>query len=736
MRPGTGLHNDCVAPLRYVGSKQWLVPSAVKFVQGRRPALFLEPFAGGAAVGMTLLHRDLVGHLAMVELDRRVAAFWRRALSDESFAREVESFNCTLENVTAVVADGSESNYPLWILVKGRCAFGGVLDNSGLKKKDLAEKWCANVTGPALRRIYELRHRVTLIEGDGIRALREYRDDGACASFIDPPYTAEADGGPGQHLYAEHRLDHAELFDVLSQWESPWLMSHSDCKEVRALVSRHGLQAQVLRMVGNTGKRSELVIGPDLSEISCSEYSDPQSKPGIPFHEDAMRHPATICTSDVVLKKRGCTTIVHQCQVLGLSAGPQDLQHAKNWEEGPNPPCGAGPLLPRGSPWARGRYPRPGVTSLAVHVPADVRSVQSDKTGTRGDEMASEKGKKKPRGVFERPPGSGVWWVNYYIKGKQHREKVGRKSDAIDLYRTRKTDARRGVKLPESLRSSKVVTLADLINDMLTHVAKHKDLRNYKSKAAIVVEALGSRPAASIKPQELLNWLDNHCATAATFNRYKAFFGLCYRIGEDNEKVPSNPARKVRPRKEDNSRVRFLSREEPNNEYARLHAVISKRFPEHLAEFVVSVHTGMRLSEQYSTDWTQVHLKRKAIELSRTKNGQKRTVHLNADALSAIESLRRPGQRSLDPVFPRDSDKYFDTRSWFVPCLEAAGIQGYTWHSNRHTFCSWLAMAGASTKEIQEAAGHKTIAMAARYAHLSPAHKLSVVERISTMTTG
>jgi hypothetical protein len=94
------------------------------------------------------------------------------------------------------------------------------------------------------------------------------------------------------------------------------------------------------------------------------------------------------------------------------------------------------------------------------------------------------------------------------------------------------------------------------------------------------------------------------------------------------------------------------------------------------------------------------------------------------------------GQRPTDPASPRESDKYFDTRSSFAPCLEVAGITGYTWYSNRHTFCSWLAMAGASTKEIQEAAGHKTIAMAARYAHLSPAGNLSVVERISTMTTG
>jgi site-specific recombinase XerD len=64
--------------------------------------------------------------------------------------------------------------------------------------------------------------------------------------------------------------------------------------------------------------------------------------------------------------------------------------------------------------------------------------------------------------------------------------------------------------------------------------------------------------------------------------------------------------------------------------------------------------------------------------------------------------------------------------------LAAAKIEGYVWHSNRHTFCSRLAMAGATIKEIQEAAGHKTITMSARYAHLSPKHQQSVLERITT----
>ena len=118
--------------------------------------------------------------------------------------------------------------------------------------------------------------------------------------------------------------------------------------------------------------------------------------------------------------------------------------------------------------------------------------------------MAKTRIEKKVRGVYEHPAGSGVWWIHYYTNGKRHREKVGRKSDAIDLYRERKAAARRGEKLPE-LRDTKSVTMSDLA-----------DKRNYISKGEIVREQLGTRTAEEITPQELEAWLSKHCKTAAT----------------------------------------------------------------------------------------------------------------------------------------------------------------------------------------------------------------------------
>jgi integrase len=330
----------------------------------------------------------------------------------------------------------------------------------------------------------------------------------------------------------------------------------------------------------------------------------------------------------------------------------------------------------------------------------------------------------KTRGVYEHPAGSGFWWVQYFTDGKRHREKVGRKSDAIKLYQKRKSDAHAGVKLPV-LRGSRGTLLATLIDDALIFTSEHKDARSYRIKGWIVKRELGIRLADSITPQELDEWLRGHCKTPATTNRYKSFFSLCYREGMANGKVTTNPALLVRHRKEPRGRMRFLSRDE----YKRLHAVIAERFPAYLAAFVVSVHTGMRLGEQYTVIWRQFIAERRIIELEDTKNSEPRTVHLNQVAFDAIQSIKPAKVVNADRMFVGNK-AHGGNGAWFDPCVKAAGIDNYTWHNNRHTFCSWLAMAGASIKEIQDAAGHKTITMAARYAHLSPEHTGAVVDRL------
>jgi hypothetical protein len=67
--------------------------------------------------------------------------------------------------------------------------------------------------------------------------------------------------------------------------------------------------------------------------------------------------------------------------------------------------------------------------------------------------MARKVDEERVRRLWEREAGSGVWWIRYRTReGKLKREKVGRKSDAIDLLNKRRNERRIGAKLPDSLR--------------------------------------------------------------------------------------------------------------------------------------------------------------------------------------------------------------------------------------------------------------------------------------------
>jgi len=61
---------------------------------------------------------------------------------------------------------------------------------------------------------------------------------------------------------------------------------------------------------------------------------------------------------------------------------------------------------------------------------------------------------------------------------------------------------------------------------------------------------------------------------------------------------------------------------------------------------------------------------------------------------------------------------------------DASRLDGFTWHSLRHTFASRLVMAGVDLRTVQELGGWKTLSMVARYAHLAPQHLRAAVDRL------
>jgi DNA adenine methylase len=75
------------SPFRYPGGKTWLIPRIYNWLGKKdpKPAELIEPFSGGAIVGLTAAFENLVDHVTLVELDDQVAAVWENIIAFVTF---------------------------------------------------------------------------------------------------------------------------------------------------------------------------------------------------------------------------------------------------------------------------------------------------------------------------------------------------------------------------------------------------------------------------------------------------------------------------------------------------------------------------------------------------------------------------------------------------------------------------------------------------------------------------
>ena len=209
--------------------------------------------------------------------------------------------------------------------------------------------------------------------------------------------------------------------------------------------------------------------------------------------------------------------------------------------------------------------------------------------------------------------------------------------------------------------------------------------------------------------------------------------------------LDDNPMRKVKKPKESRGRVRFLSDDEIvggkliEGERTRLLKACENSRNKLLYPIVVlALSTGMRLGEIMNLQWRNVGIKDRAIIINETKNGERRKVPLVGKALSLLIDLAKVRDIKTLLLFPskKNKDKPIDLRKPWLKALEEAGVEDFRFHDLRHSAASYLAMNGASSAEIADVLGHKTLQMVKRYAHLSEAHTASVVTSMNEKIFG
>jgi integrase len=171
--------------------------------------------------------------------------------------------------------------------------------------------------------------------------------------------------------------------------------------------------------------------------------------------------------------------------------------------------------------------------------------------------------------------------------------------------------------------------------------------------------------------------------------------------------------------------VRYRTPEE-----TKLRAVLEADWAGHIPEFDLALHTGLRLSDMYGLDWQDVDVSRRLLLVRRGRNDESRYARLNSVALRALEELRKRGDGTGPVIRNLEGEPLCGPRYWFDKAIRKAEITDFHWHDLRHTFASRLTMAGVGLRAVQDALGHKSVAMTVRYSHLAPDFLLDVVEKL------
>lgn len=278
-----------LSPFRYPGGKTWLIPYIRKWIKSQgRPDTFVEPFAGGASVSLSVANENLAGRIFITELDSAVAAVWETIINTNTgaawLAEKINNFNF---NRSAVISELNRMGLKgralaFQAILRNRVSRGGILSvGAGLLRKGengngIGSRWYPDTLQKRILGIAGLRNKIAFQKCDGLQALRDRTRNTNSLFFLDPPYTIGKKKA-GLRLYEHSDIDPEELFEITSRLRSDFLMTYNDSILIRRLASEHGFEVCTIMMRSTHHKKvRELLIGRNLGWRSGGESPSKQ----------------------------------------------------------------------------------------------------------------------------------------------------------------------------------------------------------------------------------------------------------------------------------------------------------------------------------------------------------------------------------------------------------------------------------------------------------------------------
>ena len=238
-------------PLRYPGGKAKLAPFVKSLLKENRllDGEYVEPYAGGAAVGIELLFHEYVSRIHINDVSKPLHAFWDSVLNHtEEFCRLVVKAPLTVaqwdkqKRVLEHQTDHCDVQVGFAFFFMNRTNRSGILNGGIIGGRDQTGPWKIDARYNArelahrVEAIARMKDRISLTREDALKFLTAgaTRWPRETLIYLDPPYYVK-----GRELYFDYYEpdNHACVAEFVMQklYRQRWIVSYDNVKPIRRL---------------------------------------------------------------------------------------------------------------------------------------------------------------------------------------------------------------------------------------------------------------------------------------------------------------------------------------------------------------------------------------------------------------------------------------------------------------------------------------------------------------------
>lgn len=240
-------------PLRYPGGKAKLCAYIKEIIRANKlfDGEYVEPYAGGAAIGLELLLQEYVTKIHVNDLSEPVYSFWKAVLNDtEELCRLVKNTKLSVpswdrqKRIFSNPGDHSYVQLGFATFFLNRTNRSGILNGGVIGGREQTGEWKIDARYNAdelifrIESIANMRRKIKLTRSDALALLRSGLPKWPKKTliYLDPPYYEQ-----GRELYYDYykKDDHAELakFVAAKMRSKFWIVSYDNVAPIKKLYS-------------------------------------------------------------------------------------------------------------------------------------------------------------------------------------------------------------------------------------------------------------------------------------------------------------------------------------------------------------------------------------------------------------------------------------------------------------------------------------------------------------------